>query len=343
MSESIAEMKIPGTYIEVRAEGLIAVGAISTGNIGIVGTAGRGSGQPGAGARLAGRGHRPVRPAPTRSRRPRVTDSPLTLVRALEQAFAGGARNVFAVRAANGDADGGLARHPRRRRPRRLHRHRPRHPRRRHRDRDRRVVGHVGPRHRTSTSSPDTSAADVRFRMTVSYRERREVFEGANGRRAAHRRERVDVRDVGPGSNIDAAVEPVSGNLAGGTDGADASASDLGDALAVLEDQPVNILLVAGVGVNVIGNVGRRPPRAHRERGPRAHRRSSAPRASGTATTALRRRAGRRRHRRRPHRARRPRPAGRRRRHRPRGRAAAGRTWPPSSAARCRRWPRTSA
>ena len=42
MSESIAEMVIPGTYIEVRAEGLIAVGGISTGNIGIVGTAGRG-------------------------------------------------------------------------------------------------------------------------------------------------------------------------------------------------------------------------------------------------------------------------------------------------------------
>ena len=42
MSESIAEMVIPGTYIEVRAEGLIGVGGIVTGNIGIVGTASRG-------------------------------------------------------------------------------------------------------------------------------------------------------------------------------------------------------------------------------------------------------------------------------------------------------------
>ena len=39
MAEAIAEMVLPGTYIEVRAEGLIGVGSIATGNIGIVGTA----------------------------------------------------------------------------------------------------------------------------------------------------------------------------------------------------------------------------------------------------------------------------------------------------------------
>ena len=42
MSEAIAEMVIPGTYIEVRSEGLISVGSIATGNIGIVGTAAKG-------------------------------------------------------------------------------------------------------------------------------------------------------------------------------------------------------------------------------------------------------------------------------------------------------------
>ncbi|HZU24371.1 MAG TPA: hypothetical protein VFA04_02555, partial [Bryobacteraceae bacterium] len=42
MSETITEMIIPGTYIEVRAEGLIGVTGIATGNIGIVGTASRG-------------------------------------------------------------------------------------------------------------------------------------------------------------------------------------------------------------------------------------------------------------------------------------------------------------
>ncbi len=42
MSETIGEMILPGTYIEVRAEGLIGVGGIATGNVGVVGTANRG-------------------------------------------------------------------------------------------------------------------------------------------------------------------------------------------------------------------------------------------------------------------------------------------------------------
>ena len=42
MSEVITETILPGTYIEVRAEGLLTIGAIATGNVGIVGTAERG-------------------------------------------------------------------------------------------------------------------------------------------------------------------------------------------------------------------------------------------------------------------------------------------------------------
>ena len=42
MAETITEMILPGTYIEVRAEGLLAGGLVSTGNIGIIGTAERG-------------------------------------------------------------------------------------------------------------------------------------------------------------------------------------------------------------------------------------------------------------------------------------------------------------
>ncbi|GAK58610.1 hypothetical protein U27_05584 [Candidatus Vecturithrix granuli] len=41
---SVSELVIPGTYIRVRAEALISVGGISTGNIGIVGTASAGVG-----------------------------------------------------------------------------------------------------------------------------------------------------------------------------------------------------------------------------------------------------------------------------------------------------------
>jgi len=42
---SLSELVIPGTYIDVRAEGLIGVGGLSTGNIGIVGTADSGIGE----------------------------------------------------------------------------------------------------------------------------------------------------------------------------------------------------------------------------------------------------------------------------------------------------------
>lgn len=41
---NLAELVIPGTFIRVRAEGLISAGGVSTGNIGIVGTAGDGLG-----------------------------------------------------------------------------------------------------------------------------------------------------------------------------------------------------------------------------------------------------------------------------------------------------------
>src|SRR5438093_2884577 len=102
MAEAIAEMVLPGTYIEVRAEGLISVGAIATGNIGIVGTAARG---PRNQVRAIGSYAEALDLfGPYDSfASPNLADTPLTLTRALERAFAGGARNVFAVRIANGD------------------------------------------------------------------------------------------------------------------------------------------------------------------------------------------------------------------------------------------------
>lgn len=42
MSEVITETILPGTYIEVRAAGLLTVGAIPTGNVGVIGTAEKG-------------------------------------------------------------------------------------------------------------------------------------------------------------------------------------------------------------------------------------------------------------------------------------------------------------
>ena len=100
MAEAITEMVLPSTYIEVRAEGLIGVSGIVTGNVGVVGTASRG----------------PVDEVVVLST---FTDarqvfgdydawvdgssSELTLVRALQQVFGNGAGTVYAVRTA---ADG---------------------------------------------------------------------------------------------------------------------------------------------------------------------------------------------------------------------------------------------
>lgn len=100
MSESIGEMLIPGTYIEVRAEGLIGVGGISTGTIGIVGTASRGpldqvvtlGSYPEAIAMFGAYDALPDDPNAT---------AHLSLTRTLEQAFRGGASDVLAVRVAN--------------------------------------------------------------------------------------------------------------------------------------------------------------------------------------------------------------------------------------------------
>ena len=97
MAESITEMIIPGTYIDVRAEGLIGVGGIATGNVGIVGTAAKGE----------------VNSVKIFSSFADARDmfgeydawmdgssNELTLVRALQQVFANGASTVYAVRTA---------------------------------------------------------------------------------------------------------------------------------------------------------------------------------------------------------------------------------------------------
>src|SRR5262249_29928429 len=101
MSESIAEMVIPGTYIEVRAEGLISVGSIATGNIGVVGTASRGPvgeivplGSYSDALDAFG--------AYDAFDNPTTSLHPLSLTRTIEQLYRGGAGSVYAVRIANG-------------------------------------------------------------------------------------------------------------------------------------------------------------------------------------------------------------------------------------------------
>src|SRR5690348_16458070 len=99
MSEAIGEMIIPGTYIEVRAEGLIGVGGIATGNVGVVGTASCG---PVSTVQILGSYAEAVDTFGAYDRWPGTDVAPaLTLTRTLEQVFKGGASTVYAVRVAN--------------------------------------------------------------------------------------------------------------------------------------------------------------------------------------------------------------------------------------------------
>lgn len=100
MSETIGEMILPGTYINVRAEGLIGVGGISTGNVGVVGTASRGTKNK---VEVLGSYSQAIDVFGAYDRwDPQAVTQSLTLTRTLEQAFRGGASTVYAVRIANG-------------------------------------------------------------------------------------------------------------------------------------------------------------------------------------------------------------------------------------------------
>ncbi len=98
---SLAELVIPGTYVRVRSEGLISAGGISTGNIGIVGTAANGLGETELFSDFAAaRNHFTADPVDGAEQLPYdpYADGAgtLNLNRALQVLFANGARNVYA-------------------------------------------------------------------------------------------------------------------------------------------------------------------------------------------------------------------------------------------------------
>ena len=95
----MTEMVVPGTYITVRAEGLISAGRISTGIVGVVGTAA--NGPVGIPVTLSGFADARNRFGfPDDFDHPEDDGNPLTLVRALEHVYDNGAASVIAVRVA---------------------------------------------------------------------------------------------------------------------------------------------------------------------------------------------------------------------------------------------------
>lgn len=92
------EIVLPGTYIEVRAEGLISAGRVVTGNIGIVGTAAKGPmnevkilGSLSEAREIFGESDEWID----------GSKDELTLIRALELIYKNGGQTVYAVRTAN--------------------------------------------------------------------------------------------------------------------------------------------------------------------------------------------------------------------------------------------------
>jgi len=99
----MTEMIVPGTYIDVRAEGLISAGRIATGVVGVVGTAA--SGPLATAVTLAGFAEaRELFGPPDPFGNPNDGEHPLTLTRALELIYANGASTVVAVRVAGPSA-----------------------------------------------------------------------------------------------------------------------------------------------------------------------------------------------------------------------------------------------
>ena len=97
----MAEMVLPGVYIEVRPEGLIVPGRVTVGNMGVVGTAGKGPiGTP---VLLSSYGDARENFGDYDPWIDGASDE-LTLVRALEIAYNHGATAVYAVRVAASSA-----------------------------------------------------------------------------------------------------------------------------------------------------------------------------------------------------------------------------------------------
>ncbi len=98
----MAEMILPGVYIEVRPEGLIVPGRVTVGNVGVVGTASKGPvGQPQIlGSYTEARQRFGAYDSFIDPSNNQPRQNSLTLVRALEQIFAHGATRVSAVRVA---------------------------------------------------------------------------------------------------------------------------------------------------------------------------------------------------------------------------------------------------
>jgi len=243
MSEAIGEMILPGTYIEVRAEGLIGVGGISTGNIGVVGTANRG---PLNKVVILGSYTEALDAFGSYDRWPGSAAAPaLTLTRALEQVFKGGGSTVYAVRVANLAADAEM------------------------KSMSFAVDAASGTLFTLTATSPGTWANSIKATLTtpatgpatleLEYNRTKEQYSGTtaaefvaainSGSRLVAASGLADAdKDKAP-----TAVVAASGANLGGPDGVAATTAEIATGLDLLARENVNILAIGGLDADTVG------------------------------------------------------------------------------------------
>lgn len=249
MSETIGETILPGTYIDVRSEGLIGVGGISEGNVGVVGTASRG---PLNTVQILGSYAEALDTFGDYDRwDPAASPANLTLTRTLEQVFRGGASTVYAVRIAT---PGGTPMAPA----------------------SWRVLDGTGNGAATlftlTAATPGTWANPIRatletpagnpIKLTLAFPRpngtAKETFEAATAKalaaavNAASRWVTASAPVVADEGKAPAAVDSAP-SANGGPNGSAVTATEVAAGLAVLANEPVNIVVAGGMNAATVG------------------------------------------------------------------------------------------
>ena len=233
----MAEMILPGVYIEVRPEALIVGGPINVGNIGIVGTAA--GGKVDQMEILSGYADALEKFGPYDAFDAAADPPSLTLVRALQIAYDNGANTVLAVRVANGtvssatitlaSATGNAA------------------------VLTARLPGTFGNPAKVKVEATSDPAIQ---KVTLSFKNLAEVYEVPTG---------TDLVDkINSGSVIATAVagtkpaekpsDLAETSFTAGANGADATPADYKRALDVLLNEDAHIIVAAGLDETVIGD-----------------------------------------------------------------------------------------
>ncbi|HEY0431672.1 MAG TPA: phage tail sheath subtilisin-like domain-containing protein [Pyrinomonadaceae bacterium] len=230
----MAELILPGVYIDVRAEALIVGGPISVGNIGIVGTAAGGTVDK---VEILGSyADATDKFGPYDAFDPDPTKNSLTLVRALQIAYDNGASTVLAVRVAKGtpkqaeftgDAAFKLTA---------------------------KAAGSFG--NKTKIKIEDVVPATIppTSKVTLTYKQLAELYTVKDG---AELVTQVNAQSAIASASGGTAAKPTAAAeapFAGGTDGADATEADYKRGLDKLLNEDAHIIVAAGLDETKIGD-----------------------------------------------------------------------------------------